>query len=73
MSLDVLDTNVITEAPILALAMATRAAFLRNIEADIKAHTERLRAFNGGLYDRLKALVGDVDVDLGELLSPDDE
>lgn len=48
-------------------------AFLDFMEADIKAHPERLRAFDGALHDRLKALVGDVDVDLDEPLSPDDE
>lgn len=40
---------------------------------DIKAHPERLRAFDGALYTRLNALVGDVDVDLDEPLLPDDE
>ena len=48
-------------------------AFLDFIEADIKAHPERIKAFSGGLHDRLKALVGDVAVDLDEPLSPDDE
>ena len=48
-------------------------AFLDFIEAEIKAHPEHVQAFNGGLYDRLKALVGDVAVDLDKPLSPDDE
>lgn len=48
-------------------------AFLDLIEADIKAHPERLKAFGGTLHDRLKSLVGDVDVDLDEPLSPEDE
>jgi len=48
-------------------------AFLDFVEADIKAHPERLRVFDGALYDRLKALVGDVGIDLDEPLSPDDE
>ncbi len=48
-------------------------AFLDFIEADIKAHPERLRVFEGGLHNRLKALVGDMDVDLDAPLSPDDE
>lgn len=48
-------------------------AFLDFVEADIKAHPERLRAFDGALHDRLKALVGDVEVDLDEPLSPYDE
>jgi antitoxin PrlF len=48
-------------------------AFLDFIEADIRAHPERLRAFDAALHDRLKALVGDLDVDLDAPLSPDDE
>ena len=52
---------------------AALGAFLDFVEADIKAHPERLRAFDGAIYDRLKTLVGDVDVDLDEPLSPDDE
>lgn len=48
-------------------------AFLDFMEADIKAHPERLRAFDGALLARLSALVGDVDVDLDEPLLPDDE
>lgn len=48
-------------------------AFLDFVEADIKAHPERLRAFDGALHDRLKALVGQVDVDLDAPLSEDDE
>ncbi|TIL81456.1 MAG: type II toxin-antitoxin system PrlF family antitoxin [Mesorhizobium sp.] len=48
-------------------------AFLDTLEADIQAHPERLKTFDGGLYDRLKALVGDVEVDLDAALSADDE
>lgn len=48
-------------------------AFLDFIEADIKAHPEHLKAFDGALYVRLKALVGDVEVDFDAPLSPDDE
>jgi len=48
-------------------------AFLDFLEADVKAHPERLRALDGALHDRMKALVGDVDVDLDAPLSPDDE
>ncbi len=48
-------------------------AFLDFVEADIKAHPERLKAFDGALHDRLKALVGHIDVDLDEPLSEDDE
>lgn len=48
-------------------------AFLHLLEADIQTHPERLKAFDGALYDRLKALVGDVEVDLDATLSADDE
>jgi antitoxin PrlF len=48
-------------------------AFLDFIEADIKAHPERLQVFDGALHDRLKALVGDIDIDLNQPLSPEDE
>jgi len=48
-------------------------AFLDFIEADIKVHPERLQGFDGALYARLKALVGDVEVDLDAALSADDE
>ncbi|MDJ0662199.1 MAG: type II toxin-antitoxin system PrlF family antitoxin [Crocosphaera sp.] len=48
-------------------------AFLDLLEADIKANPNRLRAFDAGLYDRLKALVGEIDVDIDQQLSPDDE
>ena len=48
-------------------------AFLDFVEADIKAHPERLHTFDGVLRDRLKALVGDVDINFDEPLSPDDE
>ncbi|NHM19874.1 type II toxin-antitoxin system PrlF family antitoxin [Tritonibacter mobilis] len=52
---------------------AALGAFLDFIEADIKAHPERIRAFDGALHDRLAALVGDIDVDLNEPLSAEDE
>nr|WP_306264073.1 type II toxin-antitoxin system PrlF family antitoxin [Pararhizobium sp. IMCC3301] len=48
-------------------------AFLNLLEADITAHPERLTAFDGGLRNRLQALVGGSDVDLDAALSPDDE
>ena len=48
-------------------------AFLGFIEADIKTHPERLQALNGGLHDRLKALVGNDDVNLDAPLSDEDE
>ena len=47
--------------------------FLDFIEADIKARPERLQTFSSGLHDRLKALVGDAEVNLDEPLSSDDE
>ena len=49
------------------------AAFLDLIEADVKSHPDRLNAFEGGLHERLKSLVGNVEVDLHAPLSPDDE
>ena len=48
-------------------------AFLDFLQADITSHPERLQAFDGALHARLKALVGDMDVDLDAALSPDDE
>jgi antitoxin PrlF len=48
-------------------------AFLDFVEADIKAHPERVRAFDGALHDRLAALVGNVDVDLDAPLTLEDE
>lgn len=48
-------------------------AFLDLIEADVRARPERLNAFGGGLQARMKALVGEVEVDLDAALSPDDE
>jgi len=54
-------------------ADAALGSFLDFLEADVKAHPERLKAFDGPLHDRLEALVGDVHVDLEAPLSPDDE
>jgi len=48
-------------------------AFLDFVEADIMAHPGRIRTVGGVLHDRLRALVGDMDVDLDEPLSADDE
>lgn len=48
-------------------------AFLDFVEADIKAHPDRIRAFDEALHDRLAALVGDVEVDLDAPLSLEDE
>ena len=49
--------------------------FLDFVEADIKAHPERVRAFDGALHDRLSVLVADivVDVDLDAPLLPENE
>lgn len=49
------------------------SAFLRFLEADIKAHPQRLKAFDGALHARLEALVADVEVDLDAPLQSDDE
>lgn len=48
-------------------------AFLGFLEADIAAHPERVQSFDGALFGRMQALVGDVDIDLDAPLSPDDE
>ncbi|WP_288397309.1 MULTISPECIES: type II toxin-antitoxin system PrlF family antitoxin [Sulfitobacter] len=48
-------------------------AVLDYVEADIKAHPDRIRAFDGALHDRVAAQVGDVDVDLDAPLSLEDE
>jgi len=48
-------------------------AFLDFIEADIKAHPERLRSYDGALHHRLQALIGDIHVDLDEPLVSEDE
>ncbi|NIJ42615.1 antitoxin PrlF [Parvibaculum indicum] len=48
-------------------------AFLDLLEKDVREHPERLRAFDGALLERMKALVEGVDVDLDAALSPDDE
>jgi antitoxin PrlF len=58
---------------VLETADPALGAFLDLLEADIQAHPERLKAFDGALYDRLKALVGDLEVDLDATLSADDE
>lgn len=47
--------------------------FLDLLEADIKAHPDHLKAFDGALHARLQALVGDMEVDLDQPLSADDE
>jgi antitoxin PrlF len=47
--------------------------FLGFLAADITRHPERLQALDVGLVQRLRSLVGDVDVDLDAALSKDDE
>ena len=47
--------------------------FLAFMANDLAAHPERVRAIDKGLYDRIRALVGHIDVDLNEPLSPADE
>lgn len=49
------------------------AKFLSFLAADITRHPERLQAVDTGLFKRLQALVGGVDVDLDAALSEDDE
>jgi antitoxin PrlF len=48
-------------------------AFLDFLETDIRQNPGRLHVFSGTLYDRLNGLVGGVDVDIDDSLSPDDE
>lgn len=59
--------------PVRSEADPALGAFLDFVEADIKAHPDRIHAFDGALHDRLSALVGGVDVDLDAPLSPEDE
>jgi len=47
--------------------------FLSFVATDIAKHPERVRAIDTGLYDRIRTLVGHIDVDLNEPLSADDE
>lgn len=47
--------------------------FLDFLARDMAAHPERLRALDVDLVARVRALVGDVQVDLETPLSPDDE
>jgi antitoxin PrlF len=49
------------------------SGFLDLLEADLKTHPERLQAIDHDLRDRIETLVGDVEVDLDALLSPEDE
>lgn len=47
--------------------------FLGFLARDIASHPERLQAVDAGLVQRLRSLVGDVDVDFDAALSADDE
>jgi antitoxin PrlF len=47
--------------------------FLGFLARDISSHPERLQAVDAGLVQRLKSLVGDIEVDLDSPLSADDE
>lgn len=47
--------------------------FLHFLAQDMAAHPERIQAVNAGLVERIQVLVGDVNVDLDEPLSDDDE
>jgi antitoxin PrlF len=48
-------------------------AFLGFLARDLERHPEQVRALDASLRARVEALVGHVDVDLDEPLSPDDE
>jgi len=48
-------------------------AFLSFLARDLERHPEQVRALEGSLRARIEALVANVDVDLDEPLSPDDE
>jgi antitoxin PrlF len=47
--------------------------FLEFLAQDIAMHPERVRALDGSLVKRIRALVGDADLDLDAPLSADDE
>jgi len=47
--------------------------FLGFLARDLTAHPERLQAMNAGLAMHIRALVGDIEVDLNAPLSADDE
>lgn len=47
--------------------------FLGLLSTDITRHPDRLQSLDPGLAQRLQALVGGTDVDLGTALSADDE
>jgi antitoxin PrlF len=47
--------------------------FLGFLARDIARHPERLQAVDAGLVQRLRSLVGDIEVDLDAALPPDEE
>ena len=47
--------------------------FLQFLAGDIASHPERLQAVDEGLAQRLRALVGNIEVDLDATLPADDE
>lgn len=46
--------------------------FLTFLAGDIASHPERLQAIDAGLVQRIRSLVGDVEVDLDAALPPDE-
>ena len=48
-------------------------SFLGFLARDMAAHPERIQMLDAGLVGRIRALVGDMDVDLDAHLSADDE
>lgn len=67
------DEVVLTRAPQPDAGDPVLTQFLSFLARDMKRHPERLNAISSTLRDRIHALAGDVDVDLDEPLSPDDE
>ena len=49
------------------------APFLDFLERDIAARPERLQAVTGAVHERIRDLVGDVEVDLDRQLADDDD
>ena len=64
---------LLTRAKRRAEADPALSAFLGFLERDIAAHPERLQAVDSGLVQRLRSLVGDVEIDLDAPLPADGE
>lgn len=64
---------VLTRAQVADDADPALQPFLAFLEHDITHHPERLQAIDVGLAERLQRLIGDVEVNLEETLSADDE